>query len=465
MMSTTLLQRRYEIRTRSSDRRLNQAIKRAAEPAAAFDARVAAGMRGARSAVPDWLLSDSSTLPLLISSIVATALMPIAALWLLPLVSDLTSLVMGRLSGAKRDLGADATNPLQRILFLVPAHNESLLIGACIRSLLGMVKGHVDFEVVVVADNCEDDTVDAAFHAGARVLERVDRTKPGKPHAINWALNQVSLDDFDAITIIDADTIVDRGFADALANIGPLSGVAVQTYNGIANERDSWLTRLGGLLVKVRYDGQFLLKRFADLNCPLANGMTMGTALLRRAGWVSDSLTENWEMYARWTVLGERIRFAPNARLASQEAKSLAQSSTQRRRWQAGRWIVFQQYMGSILRSSRIRWPQKIDALAELSAPGPVLQASVAVTTATSLFFLPGTLPRVVALAFVISLVPTVAWTWYILQRQHDRRELISALARLPLYAAWRLVIAVLAVVTARRRTWQRSPRHVPEIG
>jgi cellulose synthase/poly-beta-1,6-N-acetylglucosamine synthase-like glycosyltransferase len=289
--------------------------------------------------------------------------------------------------------------------------------------------------------------------------------KSGKPHAINWALSQVSLDAFDAITIIDADTTVDRGFADALATIGSLSECAVQTYNGIANERDSWLTLLGGLLVKVRYDGQFLLKRFAGLNCPLANGMTMGTALLRRAGWVPDSLTENWEMYARWTVLGEPIGFAPNARLASQEAKSLAQSSTQRRRWQAGRWIVFQQYWASILRSSKIGWAQKIDALAELSAPGPVLQASVAGTLATAMFFLPGTLAKIVAFAFVISLLPPVVWTWYVLQRQQNRWELITALARLPLYAAWRLVIALLAVATARRRTWHRSPRHAPEIG
>jgi hypothetical protein len=193
----------------------------------------------------------------------------------------------------------------------------------------------------------------------------------------------------------------------------------------------------------------------------MANGMTMGTDLLARAGWSSASLTENWELYARWTALGDD--FAPNARLASQEAKSLTQSSTQRRRWQAGRWMVFQQYAGTIIRSSKIGWAQKIDALAELSAPGPVLHASIAIVLAVGLAFMPGIAPRVLAATFAISLLPSLVWTAIAVQRESNRGELIRALARLPFYAVWRVMVAVMAVSTARRGAWHRSPRHLPE--
>jgi cellulose synthase/poly-beta-1,6-N-acetylglucosamine synthase-like glycosyltransferase len=389
--------------------------------------------------------------------------MPVAALWLLPLVSDATSIIVGVL---RRRRGPAA--PLEpvgrpRLLFLVPAHNESLLVGRCVRSLVTMSRERADFEVVVVADNCEDDTRAVAASAGALVIERTEMALPGKPHAIQWALDRLPLSAFDAVTIIDADTTVDSAFAGELAGMGPLRGKAVQTYNGIANEGDSWLTCLGGLLVKVRYDGQFLLKRFAGLNCPMANGMTMGTNLILRSGWSSASLTENWELYARWTALGERIDFAPGARLGSQEAKSLSQSSTQRRRWQAGRWMVFQQYADAIVRSSEIGWPQKIDALAELSAPGPVLHASIATALAVALSFLPGPLPRALAVAFAASLLPSIIWTAIAVQRQSNRGELIRALARLPFYALWRVVVAIMAVSTARRGAWHRSPRHIPE--
>jgi cellulose synthase/poly-beta-1,6-N-acetylglucosamine synthase-like glycosyltransferase len=396
--------------------------------------------------------------------VVAVALIPIAVLWLLPLVSDATSILAGALRRRRREPAVDRDAARrQRFLFLVPAHNESLLVGRCVRSLVAMSRRRADFEVVVVADNCDDDTSVVAASAGARVLDRSNPSLPGKPNAIQWALDQLPLSAFDAVTIIDADTTVDAGFAGALAGMGPTRDKAVQTYNGIANESDSWLTCLGGLLVKVRYDGQFLLKRYAGLNCPMANGMTMGTDLLRRAGWASTSLTENWELYARWTALGERIDFAPAARLGSQEAKSLTQSSTQRRRWQAGRWMVFRQYAGSIVRSSKIGWPQKIDALAELSAPGPVLHASIATALTLFLFLLPGPLPKALAAAFAISLLPTLVWTGIAVQRQSNRGELIRALARLPFYAVWRLVVAVMAVSTARRGAWHRSPRHIPE--
>jgi cellulose synthase/poly-beta-1,6-N-acetylglucosamine synthase-like glycosyltransferase len=418
--------------------------------------------------VPVGQLRFSDSIPpkgqLLFTSFLALALTPIAALLLLPMISDITSIVTAVRRRWRPWPAVDAVDGgRQRFLFLVPAHNESLLVGRCVRALAAMSKDRADFEVFVVADNCNDDTSSVAASVGARVLDRVDPRLPGKPRAIQWALDQLPLANFDAVTIIDADTTVDPGFADALASIGSLRGRAVQAYNGIGNERDSWLTCLGGLLVKVRYDGQFLLKRIAGLNCPMANGMTIGTDLLSRVGWASGSLTENWEMYASWTALGERIDFAPDARLASQEAKSLTQSSTQRRRWQAGRWLVFRQYAGAIVRSSRIGWAQKIDALAELSAPGPVLHASIAALLTVALALLPGLLPKALAVAFALSLLPMVIWTGLAVQRQSNRGELIRALARLPFYALWRVVVAIRAVSTGRRGAWQRSPRHVPE--
>ncbi len=125
--------------------------------------------------------------------------------------------------------------------------------------------------------------------------------------------------------------VVDADLADALAAAGDLRDVAVQAYFGLSNERDSWLSLLAGLLARVRYEGQYRLKALAGLNCPLTgNGMCLGVGLLARAGWAADALTENWELYARYTALGERIRFAPTARLHSQEARTLRQSATQR---------------------------------------------------------------------------------------------------------------------------------------
>lgn len=393
----------------------------------------------------------------------AALLAPLAILWLLPLVSDLSSILLPRLTHLARwdDAEAGLRATRARLLVLVPAHDEALLIGACVHSLLETEHEHSDAEVVVIADNCTDDTAQVATIAGARVLERHDPAHRGKPRAIEWALQQLPMAEFDAVVIVDADTCVGSNFTDALAEQRPLRNKAVQAYFGLSNPDDSWLSVLAELLASVRYEGQYLLKQKAGLNCPLTgNGMCLGTALLARAGWAPDSLTEDWELYARYTALGEVITFAPDAWLAAQEARTLAQSSTQRRRWQAGRSLVFRDYLGRIIRSDAIGWRQKIDALAELSAPGPVLHAMLAGMGAIALFVAPGWFPHVVGAAFAISLVPMVVWTIRIWWRKPDRAKVAWAFARLPAYAIWRVAVAALAIGTGRTGTWQRSPRH-----
>src|SRR5271155_3397908 len=72
----------------------------------------------------------------------------------------------------------------QRIAVLVPAHNES-------RGLLGTLDDiraqlHSDDRLLVVADNCTDDTAAVAKLAGAEVAERNDPAKIGKGYALDW---------------------------------------------------------------------------------------------------------------------------------------------------------------------------------------------------------------------------------------------------------------------------------------
>lgn len=390
-----------------------------------------------------------------IGLLLAVLLAPFALLWLTPLVSELASYV----TRPRPARAVNAPAPRARLLFLIPAHDERLLIGECVRSLMAMSSARADSDVVVIADNCADETAALARAGGASVLERHDRSSPGKPRAIAWALASLPVARYDAVVIVDADSVVVPGFADELAARGPLRDIAVQGYFGVTNERDSWLSELGGLLITVRYEYQYPLKQRAGLNCPLTGcGMCLGTALLARSGW-ADSLTENWELYARYTALGERIDYAPLALVASQEASTLAASGTQRRRWQAGRRGVFLAYAGRIVRSTRIGWHQKLDAIAELAVPGPVLHTTLAVGAAMLLLGAGGRAAHLVAAAFALSLLPMVAWTTRAVARHSNSGRIILALARLPFYAMWRVVMAGLSVTTGRRGEWQRSPR------
>ena len=91
---------------------------------------------------------------------------------------------------------------------------------------------------------------------------------------------------------------------------------------------------MAAVLATATHQFAYPLKRHAGLNVPLVgNGMVLGTDVLGRFGWHAFSICEDWEMYALLTAHGVPIGCVPRARLKAQEARSLHQSSTQRRRW------------------------------------------------------------------------------------------------------------------------------------
>ena len=82
--------------------------------------------------------------------------------------------------------------PAHRFLFLIPAHNEELLLPKTLASLSRLDYPAPLFEVHVVADNCSDGTADAARAQDAIVHERFDETERGKGYALQWLLAEIA---------------------------------------------------------------------------------------------------------------------------------------------------------------------------------------------------------------------------------------------------------------------------------
>src|SRR4051812_39016453 len=70
-----------------------------------------------------------------------------------------------------------------RIAIVVPAHNESRGIARTLDNLLAAAAADGACEVIVIADNCSDDTAIVAATCGARVLLRTDEAQRGKGFA------------------------------------------------------------------------------------------------------------------------------------------------------------------------------------------------------------------------------------------------------------------------------------------
>jgi cellulose synthase/poly-beta-1,6-N-acetylglucosamine synthase-like glycosyltransferase len=380
-------------------------------------------------------------------------------LWL-PSISDLVSLA--RL--AFRRGAAPAPPPRAeppRLLFLVPAHNEELLLPACLVALRRLRYPADRVEVVVIADNCTDRTATIARATGAGCLERHDTTHPGKPHAIAWAIEQLPVREFDAVVIVDADTNVDPAFGHELHALGPLRGRAAQGYFGLSNPEETPLTRMSEVLAAATHRFAYPLKQRAGLNVPLVgNGMVIGTDVLARYGWHAFSICEDWEMYALLTERGVPIAAAPRARIYSQEARSLGQSSTQRQRWTAGRLTVLTRVGPRILRSHAIRLRQKLDAIAELSAPGPALHLGLVLLLGAACALLHPPAMGLLLGALAGSLLRPTVYTIAALTIDAHPAQAVCAFAFLPVYVLWRVATAVRALRAVGNAPWVRTQRH-----
>jgi 1,2-diacylglycerol 3-beta-glucosyltransferase len=392
---------------------------------------------------------------MVVISVTASILIALAALVLwLPTISDGLA-VLRILVGGRRARHA-ATTATPRFLFLIPAHDEELLIGPCLVSIAAVDYPTDHVATVVVADNCTDATAAIARAAGVRVLERTDTTQRGKPWAIAWALPQVMTPATDAVIILDADSLLDPPFLRALASHAPLDGKIVQGYIDVSNPGETALTRMALVWSAIRFRIINALKDRVGNNVPLGDGVCIGRQVLAVHGWTAFSLSETWELYGSMTAAGVRCEGEPDAHLYAQEARSLKQSASQRQRWTAGRLIVLGRFAPAILRNSKIPFHQRLDALAEMTALGPAAQLAVCVALAALAW--PIGLWLVV---FVLgALVRPIVYTIIAVARGPERVRTMLAFLYLPIYAVWRVGIQLLSFTKLGGSPWLRTGRH-----
>jgi cellulose synthase/poly-beta-1,6-N-acetylglucosamine synthase-like glycosyltransferase len=129
----------------------------------------------------------------------------IAILLLIPVVVIFTQVIFAYLPNASATISLPTGI---KIAVLVPAHDESDGISATIDSILPQL-GSGD-RLLVVADNCSDDTARIASEKGAEVIERNNLEKRGKGFALDYGIRFLARNPPDAVVIIDADCIVEE---------------------------------------------------------------------------------------------------------------------------------------------------------------------------------------------------------------------------------------------------------------
>jgi 1,2-diacylglycerol 3-beta-glucosyltransferase len=280
---------------------------------------------------------------------------------------------------------APGPDPTSRIAVVVPAHDEEHYIGRTVQSLVAQTYPPELFDMLVVADNCTDDTAAAAAEAGAEVLVRNEPGLRGKGHALQWAIERV-LDrpsPPDALVVVDADSIADPEFLTRLVGRFEAGAQAVQGESLLAEDGStrSSLRAAAFLLVnRARPAGRSVLGLPASLS---GNGMLFSRQVLRENPWTAFSATEDVEYTLRLRLGGIGPAFARGAILRSAPAPHARAAEEQQLRWEGGQFHLARRYVPRLVaRALRERRPGLLDAAMDVALPPLGFLAAGSVATA-----------------------------------------------------------------------------------
>ena len=85
-----------------------------------------------------------------------------------------------------------APSPSTRFVVLFPAHNEALILGEILEGLKSLDYPPDLYRILVIADNCTDETADIAHQKGVLVWERNNPEERGKGYALQWAIDRLN---------------------------------------------------------------------------------------------------------------------------------------------------------------------------------------------------------------------------------------------------------------------------------
>lgn len=346
------------------------------------------------------------------------------------------------------------------VAVLVPAHNEAEGIAATLHSILPQL-GVRDW-LLVVADNCTDETAAIAAGAGAEVVVRTDPERRGKGYALDFGIRRLAMTPPEVVIVIDADCETDSGALSRLASMCAASGRPVQSLYLMKAPADAALgTRLAEFAWLLKNWLRPLGSHRLGLPCQLmGTGMAFPWALIRHARLAHGELVEDMKLGIDLALAGRPPLFCAEAGVSSRFPEAAQAVSAQRTRWEHGHLGMILRETPRLLMRSLASGNVRLLGLA-LDLAVPPLSLLALLIAAVFLFaltvFWAGLSPLPFILASLalglLSLAVLAAWLGW------GRRILpVRALFSIPAYVLAKAPI-YLKFWTRRQKEWVRTER------
>lgn len=349
--------------------------------------------------------------------------------------------------------------PRPTVAILVPAHNEELGIAQTLTTLLPQLTSQD--QLVVIADNCSDRTVQICRNLGVTVLERFNQQDKGKGYALDHGLQFLQANPPEVVIVFDADCYVHPGAVDKLAKLAKISGRPVQPINLLnppAQSNPKSIISALAFLVKnlVRPSGLHRL----GLPCLLTMGTAFPWSVIAQAPLATNNLVEDMQLGIDLAIAGTSPIFCTEAKVTGVLPQKEQAASSQKIRWIHGHLQTMQTQVPRLIKAAFTQRRFELLAIAlDLCVP------PLSLLTIAWIIILSGGIVQVIlqheltiailALLEGFLLFAAIIGAW----AKFSRNDIpLKALLKIPFYLLWKIPI-YLAFLFKPQQSWVRTER------
>ena len=259
----------------------------------------------------------------------------VAAILAAPLVVMTGTFAIEVIAGLRRTAPARiaGVDAIPATVIVMPAHDEGGIIAATLARLLPEVPPAC--RVLVVADNCTDDTAAIAARAGAEVVQRHDPARRGKGFALAHARDHLAAAPPAVVMVLDADGATDRDSIATMARAATRQPVqAVNLLSPDLTAAPMVQVSNFAFVIKnlVRQRGLWRMAGRVNLT---GTGMAFPWAVFRDAALATADIVEDLALGLELARTGQLPGFVDDATVWS-AASSAEGTLKQRTRWEGG---------------------------------------------------------------------------------------------------------------------------------
>jgi len=361
---------------------------------------------------------------------------------------------------AGRGEGEIAVGRRPAVTILMPAHDEASVIVDTVRSIVPQLEAQD--RLLVVADNCSDDTAALAAREGATVIERRDEERRGKSYAVEFGLRHLVQAPPEVLIVVDADCRVLDGAIERLARACSALGRPVQSLYLMLAPKDARLTvQVAAFAWIVRNWVRPLGMWRVGLPCQLMGcGMAFPWNTVAAGRMPHAEIAEDYKLGIDLALGGSPPLFCPEAKVTSPFPAARRSQDTQRTRWEHGHLqLIVREVPRLLVRAAAGRSAALLALALDLLVPPLALLAALLVATAvlslalalsTDLYW------PIATTAVTLGLfAAAIALAWY----GWGRNTLSAAsLLSIPWYVLQKIPL-YLRFVTKRQKSWVKTRR------